>query len=243
MASEGGKMDRREFLKRSTASIAAGITGFGLTNKVLGKFQKQNSTVPEVDRRPLSKEKIRELKNRNTTIELEKNILSSFDETDIENLRSNGKLPMDKIFQFTKGYHNAMVAAAGTTVVTAGALGATGLLMKNQRDKSKAPQLMGAGVGQETISDDAKIALAAGASFLGALVSGFALNNMVYNQPSLQNVASAEGNVQEWLHKLRSDEKFHATRDSFMSARGEYIEALNTEQGNNSKMLTQRFIN
>ncbi|MDO8522421.1 MAG: twin-arginine translocation signal domain-containing protein [bacterium] len=208
---------RRDFLKGASALVLGAIVPKGAKSAESEPKQTEHKESPE------------QLKDRNTTIGLEIGILNSFDETDIELLIKEGKLPVDKIFQFTKGYHNAMAAAVGTTVVTAGALGMTGLLMKNQSDKNKSPQVINIDTGRETASDNNKIRLAVGASFLSALVAGFALKNIIYNQPSLQNIKNAEENVQKWLTMLRSNEKFYATRDSVMQAKRDRVSELTDE--------------
>jgi len=238
-------MDRRWFLKFGGATLATGATAgasFGIVNTILNKLPKQNPAVPEANKF-LDNEALKNLKDRNTIIEIEKRILNSFGESDIELLVRDGRMPFDKIHQLTKDYHNAIAAAFGTAAVTASVLGATGLLMKKQANERKAPEIKdrpstAENAIRKVVNPKNLTRAAVGASFLSALVAGFAANNIIRNHPSLEHIQSAEENVRKWLTTTRSNEKFYASRDAVMHAISTHTNDLTMEQIDNTSKLS-----
>jgi hypothetical protein len=123
-------LSRRKFLK--AAVVTAIGTGLGL--KAL-KSQSATEGNSAVDKQSMSKERLEELKERNTTIDLEKKILRSLGPEDIKQI-GTGIIP-DNVYAWSRKYRESVAKSSLTAVGTAVATAAVHHFVKENDEGKK----------------------------------------------------------------------------------------------------------
>ncbi|MDO8482150.1 MAG: hypothetical protein Q7S75_03680 [bacterium] len=238
MTSEGGPKDpsRRNFLKGAVASAL----GFGLAKKGMDALPRADSVTPETGKMP-DNEALKDLKDRNTTIELEKSILISFDENDIKQI-GTGIIP-SRVYALSRKYAEAVAKATLSATGTVGALGTSGYLINERDNQRKAPEIRVPSTVEKIIGKEVDpnipVNAAVLATVVGAAATAFYTKN-VYNQPSMENIQDAEKGVVKWIQDFNLEKKQESSVKEAINVK---IGQLNKEETDNTKKLSLRNAN
>ena len=178
---------RRDFLKGASALVLGAIVPKGAKSAESEPKQAEHKDSPE------------QLKDRNTTIELEKMILNSFGASDMDNIAS-GPIP-EKIFDLSRKYREegaeTVIGMFGTALLASLAYG---LLQNQDKDKTASKD--------EEEAKSAKIA-AGGAGAMGTLLMGATAVKAwdFFHQPSMKNIMDAEKEVVAWIGEYKMEKR------------------------------------
>jgi hypothetical protein len=221
-SSEGGKMDRRGFLKGAGALVLGAVVP-GTKDAEVAPKQRQNIEDPE------------KLKDRNTTIDIAIGILNSFEEEDIEDIAS-GPIP-EKATALSTEYNRAAAEAALVTAGAAIGTAATYVISRNASGETENARARNAkGVSVATVL----------AGVLGTLVSGPLIKGFI-KQPSIDNIKAAEREVHYWIMDFKLNKQLNAQElangqktspSTVIKAIRTKIASLEKEKRNNTEILT-----
>jgi len=202
-------MNKRDFLKGAGALVLGAVVPKGAKGAEAVPNQLKSKESPEI------------LKDRNTTIELEKVIFNSLSVGDMDDIAS-GPVPA-KIFDLSRKYREegaeTVIGVFGTALVS----GLTYGLLQNQDGDKVAPK-----------DEEAKVAkvAAGGAGAMGALLLGATAVKAwdFFNQPSMKNIRDAEEEVVEWISAYKMEKRLpvqEAIKDQLKKLTDEQREILN----------------
>jgi len=180
---------RRDFLKAGSALTASAA----LPKQSEAKEGKRGPEQME------PKESPEMLKDRNTTIELEKMIFNSFSAGDMDDIAS-GPIP-EKVFDLSRKYREegaeTVIGMFGTALLAGLAYG----LLQNQDKDMTASK-------DEEEAKGTKIA-AGGAGVMGTFLMGATAVEAwdFFHQPSMKNIIDAEKEVVAWIGEYKMEKK------------------------------------
>lgn len=231
--------NRREFLKKLGGLAAGGVAvglAVGPVSKALsenqdtkGKERGTRENMKQADEAPNAKESA-DMKDLNTTIEIEKKILAKLRDSDsITQDMQNGKIP-EAVFAYSRE-HDEQMLRAGLSVPAGAAVGAVLGVIGNILEDGRLAD------SPEAKERERKSNLIWGSVF-GVAMGGLNAAGVAFNQPNERHIKRAEGNVSAWLGTLTRSEK--SELPAFITAVSRRIDELTARQKESTPTLSAR---